>query len=108
MMWEGSLNSTDCRFASLSTVIDGFSPIPKQSFFRDWADELNYRIIEEVPVGAVGHSLAGRFARLAVKHVLGKDQAKDLFNSTYWCVIEKNVPDFMGSAGKDISDARQV
>jgi hypothetical protein len=70
-----------------------FSYTEAEMFFRNLADELQYVVIEEVPVGAVGRSFAGSAARFIVKHTLGEDTVKDFFYSTYWCVLEKMAPD---------------
>lgn len=66
-----------------------FSYTEAENFFHGLADELEYKVIEEVPVGAVGRSLAGKAARFFVKHTLGQDSMKDIFFSAYWCVLEK-------------------
>ncbi len=70
-----------------------FSYTEAEMFFRNLAGKLQYVVIEEVPVGAVGRSFAGSAARFIVKHTLGEDSLKDLFYSTYWCVLEKLTPD---------------
>lgn len=67
-----------------------FSYTEAESFFRGHAAAYGYRIVTELPAGAVGSSVAGRLARRLVKIILGEDRLKDLFYSTYWCVLEKN------------------
>lgn len=69
-----------------------FSYTESETFFRDLADELQYEVIEEVPVGAIGHSRASRAVRCIARLVLGEDSAKDIFFRTYWCVLEKKIP----------------
>jgi len=69
-----------------------FSYTEAEMFFRNLADDLQYDVIEEVPVGSVGRSFSGSAARFIVKHTLGENTVKDFFYSTYWCVLEKRVP----------------
>lgn len=70
-----------------------FSYTEAEIFFRNLADDLQYVVVEEVPVGVVGRSFAGSAARFIVKHTLGEDTVKDFFYNTYWCVLEKMAPD---------------
>jgi hypothetical protein len=83
-----------------------FSYTEAEIFFRNLADELEYFVIEEVPIGAVGRTFAGSLARFIVQHTLGEDTVKDLFYNTYWCVLEKRASDLQGVRTGLLSERR--
>lgn len=66
-----------------------FSYSEIKSFFQFHQANLNYEIIEEVPIGASSSTLLGKFSRLGIKFLFGQDLHEDLFYRTYWCVLEK-------------------
>lgn len=70
-----------------------FSYTEAEMFFRNLANELQYEVIEEVPIGIVSRSLMSSVARFIVKNTLGEDTVKDFFYNTYWCVLEKKTHD---------------
>lgn len=58
-------------------------------FFRHHAKRGDYKILEEFPLGMKGGSLRGKLLRWMLGCYLDESMMKDLFASTYWCVIEK-------------------
>ena len=67
-----------------------FSYTEIKSFFRDQQIDLNYNILEEVPIGASSTTFKGKIFRFFIKSIFGNELKEDLFYRTYWCILEKN------------------
>ena len=67
-----------------------FSYTDAERFILHHSTLLNYKILEEYPIGAEGFSFKSKLARKIVNLIWGKEVVKDWFYGTYWCVLEKN------------------